>query len=121
MCLAQAFVDHSKSLQTDSLNRLLCGRSLHRKCSESYRTFEYVNNDRVYGLPFSHLFTELHISPIEVHISKYADLEISPIQLKTSAIQFNIIFAIQLDRQYFEISPVQLKISAIQLKISAIQ
>ena len=89
MCLAQAFVDSSKSLQTDSLNRLLCGRSLHRKCSESYRTFEYVNNDRVYGVPLSHLFTELHISPIEVHISAI-ELEISAIELHISPIELQI-------------------------------
>ena len=36
-----------------------------------------------YGAPFSHLFTELKISPIEVHISAI-QLEISPIQLEIS-------------------------------------
>ena len=44
---------------------------------------------RVYGAPFSHLFTELKISPIEVHISAI-ELEISPIQLKISAIELQI-------------------------------
>ena len=39
-----------------------------------------------YGVPFSHLFTELKISPIEVHISAI-ELQISPIQLKISAIE----------------------------------
>ena len=34
--------------------------------------------------PFSHLFTELKISPIEVHIISAIQLEISPIQLKIS-------------------------------------
>ena len=40
---------------------------------------------RIYGAPFSHLFTELKIYPIEVHISAI-ELEISAIQLKISAI-----------------------------------
>ena len=39
----------------------------------------------VYGVPFSHLFTELQISAIEVHISPI-QLQISPIQLEISAI-----------------------------------
>ena len=43
----------------------------------------------VYGAPFSHLFTELKISPIEVHISAI-ELEISPIQLKISPNQLEI-------------------------------
>ena len=43
----------------------------------------------MYGAPFSHLFTELKISPIEVHISAI-ELEISPIQLKISAIELQI-------------------------------
>ena len=42
-----------------------------------------------YGAPFSHLFTELKISPIEVHISAI-ELEISPIELKISAIELQI-------------------------------
>ena len=42
-----------------------------------------------YGTPFSHLFTELQISPIEVHISAI-ELEISPIQLKISTIELQI-------------------------------
>ena len=54
----------------------------------------------LYGTPFSHLFTELKISPIEVHISAI-QLEISPIELK--------------------ISPIQLKISPNQLEISTIK
>ena len=37
----------------------------------------------VYGTPFSHLFTELKISPIEVHISPI-QLKISPNQLEIS-------------------------------------
>ena len=41
------------------------------------------------GAPFSHLFTELKISPIDVHISPI-ELEISPIQLKISAIELQI-------------------------------
>ena len=44
---------------------------------------------QIYGAPFSHLFTELKISPIEVHISAI-ELEISPIELKISAIQLQI-------------------------------
>ena len=43
----------------------------------------------IYGAPFSHLFTELKISPIEVHISAI-QLEISPIQLKISPNQLEI-------------------------------
>ena len=43
----------------------------------------------VYGAPFSHLFTELKISPIEVHISAI-ELEISPIQLRICALQLEI-------------------------------
>ena len=46
-------------------------------------------NPPLYGAPFSHLFTELKISPIEVHISAI-ELEISPIQLKISAIELQI-------------------------------
>ena len=42
-----------------------------------------------HGAPFSHLFTELKISPIEVYISAI-ELEISPIQLKISAIELQI-------------------------------
>ena len=42
-----------------------------------------------YGVPFSHLFTELQISAIEVHISPI-QLQISPIQLEISAIQLEI-------------------------------
>ena len=41
------------------------------------------------GAPFSHLFTELKISPIEVHISAI-QLEISPIKLKISPNQLEI-------------------------------
>ena len=42
-----------------------------------------------YGAPFSHLFTELKISPIEVHISAI-QLQISPIHLKISSNQLEI-------------------------------
>ena len=42
-----------------------------------------------YGAPFSHLFTELKISLIEVHISAI-ELEISPIHLKISSNQLEI-------------------------------
>ena len=48
-----------------------------------------LNNEWLYGAPFSHLFTELKISPIEVHISAI-QLEISPIQLKISPNQLEI-------------------------------
>ena len=44
---------------------------------------------RVYGAPFSHLFTELKISPNELKISSI-ELEISPIQLKISPNQLEI-------------------------------
>ena len=44
---------------------------------------------QTYGVPFSHLFTELQISAIEAHISPI-QLQISPIQLEISAIQLEI-------------------------------
>ena len=47
------------------------------------------SNPHTYGAPFSHLFTELKISPIEVHIPAI-ELEISPIELKISAIELQI-------------------------------
>ena len=43
----------------------------------------------LYGAPFSHVFTELKISPIEVHISAI-QLQISPIHLKISSNQLEI-------------------------------
>ena len=43
----------------------------------------------LYGAPFSHLFTELKISLIEVRISAI-ELEISPIHLKISSNQLEI-------------------------------
>ena len=43
----------------------------------------------LYGAPFSHLFTELKISPIEVHISAI-QLQISTIHLKISSNQLEI-------------------------------
>ena len=42
-----------------------------------------------YGVPFSHLFTELQISAIEVHISPI-QLQISTIDLQISTIQLEI-------------------------------
>ena len=48
-------------------------------------------------MPFSHVFTELQISPIEVHISPI-EVHISPIEV--------------------HLSPIQLHISTIQLEIS---
>ena len=48
-----------------------------------------VSNTDFYGAPFSHLFTELKISPIEVHISAI-QLQISPIHLKISSNQLEI-------------------------------
>ena len=55
-----------------------------------WRETTVVTCDRnIYGAPFSHLFTELKISPIEVHRSAI-QLEISPIQLKISPNQLEI-------------------------------
>ena len=51
-----------------------------------------LNNPKYYGAPFSHLFTELKISPIEVHISAI-QLQISPIHLKISSNQLEISMA----------------------------
>ena len=48
-----------------------------------------VGHIRFYGAPFSHLFTELKISPNELKISSI-ELEISPIQLKISPNQLEI-------------------------------
>ena len=42
-----------------------------------------------YGVPFSHLFTELEICPIEVHIS-LIQVQISTIDLHISIIQLEI-------------------------------
>ena len=42
-----------------------------------------------YGVPFSHLFTELQISPIEMHISPI-QLQISTIDLQISTIQLEV-------------------------------
>ena len=56
-------------------------------CKNFYVDNKYFNlhggKTPIYGMPFSHLFTELKISPIEVHISAI-QLEISPIQLNIS-------------------------------------
>ena len=48
-----------------------------------------VESQHRYGAPFSHLFTELKISPNELKISSI-ELEISPIQLKISPNQLEI-------------------------------
>ena len=48
-----------------------------------------IPKTHLYGAPFSHLFTELKISLIEVHISAI-ELEISPIHLKISSNQLEI-------------------------------
>ena len=53
------------------------------------RSTRCVINSDVTGAPFSHLFTELKISLIEVHISAI-ELEISPIHLKISSNQLEI-------------------------------
>ena len=62
-------------------------KRLHTPAIRAYTEMETTAH--VYGAPFSHLFTELKISPIEVHISAI-ELEISPIQLKISAIELQI-------------------------------
>ena len=49
----------------------------------------HYNNTHIYGVPFSHLFTELQISAIEVHISPI-ELEISTIHLQISTIHLEI-------------------------------
>ena len=71
-----------------------------------------TTNAAQYGVPFSHLFTALEISPIE--------LEISPIELEISTID------LQISTIHLEISPnrlncrstIELEISTIQLEIS---
>ena len=63
---------------------------VHRTCrAQSIRRRTFNPNPRVYGAPFSHVFTELKISPIEVHISAI-QLQISPIHLKISSNQLEI-------------------------------
>ena len=60
--------------------------------AEAHLRLRLTANDpfgHLYGAPFSHLFTELKISPIEVHISAI-QLQISPIQLKISPNQLKI-------------------------------
>ena len=51
---------------------------------EFFTCFRIIGD--TYGVPFSQLFTELQISPIEVHISPIQSL----IQLQTSPIQLEI-------------------------------
>ena len=62
-------------------------------CSTEPTTLQYQYDNGtlsdLYGAPFSHLFTELKISLIEVHISAI-ELEISPIHLKISSNQLEI-------------------------------
>ena len=55
----------------------------------------------IYGVPFSHLFPELQISPIEVHISPI-ELQISTIDLQISTIQLEI----STNTPYLQISPI---------------
>ena len=61
---------------------------MHRSF-QSYVQTQLLQYVKYYGAPFSHLFTELKISPIKVHISAI-ELEISPIELKISAIELQI-------------------------------
>ena len=58
---------------------------------------------RAYGVPFSHLFPELQIYPIEVHISPI-QLQITTIDLQISTIQLEI----STNRPYLQISPIEL-------------
>ena len=58
------------------------------KCGIACHTGTFLHRSP-YGAPFSHLFTELKISLIEVHISAI-ELEISPIHLKISSNQLEI-------------------------------
>ena len=72
----------------------------------------------VYGPLFSHLFTELQISPIEVHISPIQlqistiDLQISTIQLEISPNRLNCRY-LQLNWRYLQINSRYLKILSI--------
>ena len=68
----------------------------------------------MYGVPFSHVFTELQISPIELHIiisNSIADISNSIADI------YNSIGDIS-KSAYFEISAIELEISSIQLQIS---
>ena len=65
-------------------------RNLYWDQTASVRIMSELSDDiRIYGAPFSHLFTELKISPIELKISPI-QLKISPIQLKISPNQLEI-------------------------------
>ena len=83
--------------------KLLSGKQINilyitrRQFAFTFTTHSGGQRKQVDGVPFSHLFTELQISPIEVHIYPI-EVHISPIQL--------------------QIPPNQLQISPIQLKIS---
>ena len=63
--------------------------SMSRFIDSYNNAFRILHNLHMYGVPFSHLFTELQISAIEVHISPI-QLQISPIQLQISPIQLQI-------------------------------
>ena len=66
---------------------------------------------QTYGVPFSHLFTELQISPIEVHISPI-QLQISPNRPNWRYIQFNCRY-LQFNCRYLKLICRYLKIDSI--------
>ena len=86
----------------------------HKRLLSKLTSYGITGNTHNYGAPFSHLFTELKISPIELEISPIElkisaiELQISPIHLKISTIHFEI----SPNTSYLEISPINLKISS---------
>ena len=67
----------------------------HKKICQLYFQLDFSHNyvlvvfSSGYGVPFSHLFTALEISPIELKISPI-ELEISTIDLQISTIHLEI-------------------------------
>ena len=68
----------------------ICQQWLQKKRSTAERgELPNFEHSEMYGVPFSHLFTELQISPIEVHIFPI-QLQISTIDLQISTIELEI-------------------------------
>ena len=83
----------ARSTHAHKLNPALhdCCRIISGAASNqpTWTAYTYWPVSLLYGAPFSHLFTELKISPIEVNISAI-QLQISPIHLKISSNQLEI-------------------------------
>ena len=83
---------HNTSSVSDMLHTLGWRSLEHRRATSRlciHGSIGIPHDPYIYGAPFSHVFTELKIFPIEVHISAI-QLDISPIQLKISLNQLEI-------------------------------